>query len=112
MTWRCRWVLPPGWCCLLPVVSLLSCSVAAQLASAHCRPAGCTQLNCLLSCLPSKRVATKRMLPMLLHLTLRCTLQGYHSMADRLALIPATAKRAEGVNFEVGPAAWVVWVAK
>lgn len=52
------------------------------------------------------------MLPMLLHLTLRCTLQGYHSMADRLALIPATAKRAEGVNFEVGPAAWVVWVAK
>ena len=27
--------------------------------------------------------------------------QGYHSMADRLALIPATAKRAEGVNFEV-----------
>lgn len=23
-------------------------------------------------------------------------------MADRLALIPATAKRAEGVNFEVG----------
>lgn len=28
--------------------------------------------------------------------------QGYHSMADRLALIPATAKRAEGVNFEVG----------
>ncbi|PSC74916.1 Kinetochore NDC80 [Micractinium conductrix] len=28
-------------------------------------------------------------------------LQGYHSMADRLALIPATAKRAEGVAFEV-----------
>ena len=31
---------------------------------------------------------------------LRAT-QGYHSMADRLALIPATAKRAEGVAFEV-----------
>ncbi|KAI3425309.1 hypothetical protein D9Q98_009074 [Chlorella vulgaris] len=28
-------------------------------------------------------------------------LLGYHSMADRLALIPATAKRAEGVCFEV-----------
>ena len=27
--------------------------------------------------------------------------QHYHSMADRLALIPATAKRAEGVAFEV-----------
>ncbi|GAB4815903.1 hypothetical protein N2152v2_002949 [Parachlorella kessleri] len=28
-------------------------------------------------------------------------LQGYHSMADRLQLIPASAKRAEGVNFDV-----------
>lgn len=27
--------------------------------------------------------------------------QGYHAMADRLGLIPATAKRAEGVAFEV-----------
>lgn len=27
--------------------------------------------------------------------------QGYHSMANRLALVPATAKRAEGVAFEV-----------
>ncbi|KAI7842998.1 hypothetical protein COHA_003332 [Chlorella ohadii] len=33
--------------------------------------------------------------------SVEAALQGYHSMADRLALIPATAKRAEGVNFEV-----------
>lgn len=32
---------------------------------------------------------------------LEASLQGYHSRADRLQLIPATAKRAEGVNFEV-----------
>ncbi|PRW33702.1 Kinetochore NDC80 [Chlorella sorokiniana] len=35
--------------------------------------------------------------------SVEAALQGYHSMADRLALIPATAKRAEGVNFEVQP---------
>ena len=32
--------------------------------------------------------------------SLECALQGYHAAANRLRLIPATAKRAEGINFE------------